>query len=81
MARDKVLPTRNCFCAFMKCDIQGLSDDFFMAVQDRDCTKLAYMENYDKPIDDPLKKVAIKYSLDRDILLISPLETDSSSKS
>ena len=64
----------------MKRDIRGLSDDFFMAVRDRDCTKLAYMENYDKPIDDPMEKVAIKYSLDRDILLISPLETASSSE-
>ena len=80
MARDKVLPTRNCFCAFVKRDIRGLNDDFFKTVRDRDCNANMYIENYDKPIDDSMKKVAIKYSLDRDILLITPLQTDTESK-
>ena len=81
MARDKVLPTRNCFCAFVKRDIRSLADDFFLTVRDRDCTRDVYTTNYDKPIDDNLKKVAMKYAPDKDILLISPLQTNSESKS
>ena len=81
MARDKVLPSRNYFCAFVKRDIRSLADDFFLTVRDRDCTRDVYTTNYDKPIDDNLKKVAMKYAPDKDILLISPLQTNSESKS
>ena len=80
MARDRVLPSRNCFCAFVKRDIRSLNEDFFDAVRDRDCTKEVYITNYDKPIDDNMKKVAMKYAPDKDILLITPLQTDSPSK-
>ena len=80
MARDRVLPSRNCFCAFVKRDIRSLNEDFFNAVCDRDCTKEVYITNYDKPIDDNMKKVAMKYAPDKDILLITPLQTDSQSK-
>ena len=80
MARDRVLPVRNCFCAFVKRDIRTLSASFFNSVRDKECTADLYTTNYDKPIDDNLKKVAMKYSLDKDILLISPLQTDSPSK-
>ena len=80
MARDKVLPTRNCFCAFVKRDIRSLADDFFLTVRDRDCTRDMYTVNYDKPIDDNMKKVAMKYARDKDISLIAPLQTNSGSK-
>ena len=80
MARDKVLPTRNCFCAFVKRDIRLLADDFFLTVRNRDCTRDMYTVNYDKPIDDNMKKVAMKYARDKDILLITPLQTNSESK-
>ena len=79
MARDKVLPARNCFCAFVKRDVRSLADDFFASVRDRDCTQDLYIVNYDKPIDDNMKKVAMKYAPDKDILLITPLETQSES--
>ena len=29
MARDKVLPPRNCFCAYVKMDIDNVNDTFF----------------------------------------------------
>ena len=80
MPRDKVLPNRNCFCAFVKQDIRSLAADFFDTVQDRDCTQDMYTTNYDKPIDDNMKKVAMKYAPDKDILLITPLHRDSASK-
>ena len=80
MAQDKVLPTRNCFCAFVKRDIRALDESFFHIVKDKDCTQDLYIMNYDKPIDDAMKKVSMRYSLDKDILLISPLQEDSTSK-
>ena len=80
MARDKVLIQKHCFTAFVKCDPRTLDDSFFTTVQDKDCTPDLYLTNYDKPIDDNMKKVAMKYALDKDILLITPLDTDSPSK-
>ena len=53
---------------------------FFNSIRDKDCTPDAYTTNYNKPIDDNMKKIAIKYALDKDILLITPLNTDSPSK-
>ena len=79
MARDKVLPAQNCFCAFVKRDVRSLADDFSASVRDRDCTQDLYIVNYDKPIDDNMEKVAMKYAPDKDILLITPLETQSES--
>ena len=80
MARDKVLVGRSCFSAFVKRDVCTLDESFFHCVHDKDCTPDAYMTNYDKPIDDNMKKVAMKYALDKNILLITPLNTDSPSK-
>ena len=80
MTRDKVLLARHCFSAFVKRDIRSLHDSFFSSVRDKDCTPDAYITNYDKPIDDNMKKVAMKYAPDKEILLISPLGTDSPSK-
>ena len=75
-----MLVGRMCFSAFVKRDICTLDESFFHCVRDKDCTPDAYMTNYDKPIDDNMKKVAMKYALDRNILLITPLNTDSPSK-
>ena len=81
MALDKVLLPKHCFTAFVEQDIRTLDDSFFSTVRDKDCTPDAYMTNYDKPIYDNMKKVAMKYALHKDILLITPLATDSPSNS
>ena len=80
MAKDKVLPPRNCFCAYMKMDIENLNSSLFEMVQDKDCGPELYTANYDKSIDDNLKKVAMKYALDKDDIRISPCENDAESK-
>ena len=80
MARGKVLIQKHCFTAFVKHDPCTLDDSFFTTVQDKDCTPDLYLTNYDKLIDNNMKKVAMKYALDKDILLITPLDTDSPSK-
>ena len=72
MAKDHVLPQHNCFFAYVKTDITKLDESFFTLVRDKDCTKELYTTNYDKPIDDSLKKVAFKYAQDKDTLRISP---------
>ena len=76
MAKDHILPQRNCFCAFVKTDINNLDESFFSLVRDKDCTKYLYTSNYHKPIDDSLKKVAFKYAKDKGSLKISPCQED-----
>ena len=80
MSKDQVLPPRNCFCAFVKMDINNLDSSFFDMVRDKDCGPDLYTTNYDKPIDDNLKKVIIKYALDKDNIRISPCQDDVDSK-
>ena len=80
MTHDHVLIPKHCFTAFVKHDPHILDDSFFSTVQDKDCTPDLYLTNYDKPIDDNMKKVAMKYALDKDILLITPFDTESPSK-
>ena len=46
----------------------------------KDCTKELYTTNYDKAIDDSLKKVAFKYAQDKDTVRISPLKVHTESK-
>ena len=80
MAHDQVLLPKHCFTAFVKCDPQTLDDHFYSTVCNKDCTPDLYLTNYDKAIDDNMKKFAMKYALDKDILLITPLDTDSPNK-
>ena len=79
MSKDKVIPVRNCFCAFVKRDISTLDATFFDVVRDKDCNRDLYVANYDKQIDDTLKQVAMKYAVDSDTLRISPCEENSNS--
>ena len=80
MSEDNVLPSRNCSCAYVKTDIRHIDDSFFSLVRDKDCTKELYTNNYNKPIDDSLKKIAFKYAHDKEHIQISPCEEDTQSK-
>ena len=80
MSEDSVLPSHNCFCAYVKTDIRHIDDSFFSLVRDKDCTKELYTNNYDKPIDDSLKKIAFKYAQDKEHIQISVCEEDTQSK-
>ena len=79
MARDKVLSPRNCFCAYVKMDIDNLNDTFFEMVQDKDCGPQLYTANYDKSINDNMK-ITMKYAIDKDKIRISPCQDDVDSK-
>ena len=80
MAKDLVLPARNCFCAFIKINIRALDDTFFDCVCDKECNADLYTTNYDKPIDDASKKVAMKYTPHKNYLMISPCQTETESE-
>ena len=80
MARDKVLPPRNCFCAYVKMDINNLNDTFFEMVWDKDCGPQLYTANYDKSMGDNMKKIAMKYVIDKDEIKISRCQDDVDSK-
>ena len=72
MSRDKVLPTKNCFCAFVKKDIRVLDESFFCNLQDKECNSGLYIDNFDKHMEDNMKLVAVKYTEDKDMLLLTP---------
>ena len=75
MARDKVLPIKNCFCAFVKKDIRALDESIFSSLADKDCTSGMYIENFDRKMDDNMKLVAVKYTKDKHLLLLSPCKS------
>ena len=77
MEEDKILPSKNCFAAFVKKDILDLPDKFFDSTKASDCTREQYVSNYDRPMDMNLKKVAAVYHPDKHRLTIS-LETNMS---
>ena len=61
-------------------DINNLNDTFFEMVWDKDCGPQLYTTNYDKSMDDNMKKIAMKYAIDKDDIRISPCKDDVDSK-
>ena len=49
-------------------------------VLDKDYGPQLYTANYDKSMDDNMKKIAMKYAIDKDNIRISPCEDDVDSK-
>ena len=80
LTRSECLGTKcypNCFCAFIKKDIEVLDKTFFTMAVDKECTEMLYMTNYDKHMDDSSKIIAMKYSENKDLLRLSPCHTPS----
>ena len=61
-------------------DIKNLNDTFFEMVRDKDCGPHLYTANYDKSMDDNMKKITMKYAIDKDKIRISPCQDDVDSK-
>ena len=61
-------------------DINNLNDTFFEMVRDKDCGPQLYTANYDKSIDYNMKKIAMKYAIDKDEIRISPCQDNVDSK-
>ena len=61
MEADGVFPKVRCFSAILKKDIRDLHSDFFKLAKDEECTADLYETNYNKDIDENMKKVASTY--------------------
>ena len=75
MENDKILEKRKCFSAFMKNDIRDVDPNIFGCLNENDCSAESYEVNYNKSMDIVMKKVALKYHTNKDLLFIS-LELD-----
>ena len=80
MCQDKVLPMKNCFCAYVKKDIRVLDESFFSKLPDKECTSGLYIDNFDKHMEDNMKLVAVKYTKEKKKLLLSPCRSGDPSK-
>ena len=72
MESDKILEQCKCFSAFVKNDIQDMEPHFFRGLNENDCSPEVYEAKYIEPMDIVMKKVAIHYHTNRDLLVISP---------
>ena len=75
MANDKILEPRKCFSAFIKNDIRDVDPNIFHGLNENDCSAESYEVNYTKSMDIVMKKVALQYHTNKDLLFIS-LELD-----
>ena len=75
MENDKILEQRKCFSAFVKNDIRDVNPNIFGGLNENDCSAESYKVNYNKSMDIVMKKVALKYHTNKDLLFIS-LELD-----
>ena len=81
MQKDKVLPSNTCFSAFVKKDMLDLPEKFFSLANNPECNQEMYVNNYDRPMELPLKKVTAIYHTEKDRLLLSVESNMSESKS
>lgn len=80
MENDKILDQRKCFSAFVKNDIRDVEYNFFRGLNENDCSTQVYEANYIEPMDIVMKKVAVHYHTNRELLVISPEMDPSDSK-
>ena len=72
MENDKILEPRKCFSAFVKNDIRDVDPNIFRGLNENDCSAELYEVNYTKSMDIVMKKVALQYHTNKDLLFISP---------
>ena len=75
MENDKILEQRKCFPASVKNNIRDVDPNIFRGLNESDCSAESYEVNYNKSMDIVMKKVALKYHTNKDLLFIS-LELD-----
>ena len=75
MENDKILEPCKCFSAFFKNDIRNVDPNVFRGLNENDCSAESYEVNYTKSMDIVMKKVALQYHTNKDLLFIS-LELD-----
>ena len=72
MENDQILHQHKCFSAFVKNDIRDVEPNIFRGLNENDCSPQVYEAKYNEPMDIVMKKVAINYHTNRDLLVISP---------
>ena len=72
MENDKILEPHKCFSAFVKNDIRDVDPNVFRGLNENDCSAESYEVNYTKSMDIVMKKVALQYHTNKDLLFISP---------
>ena len=72
MENDKILEPRKCFSAFVKNDIRDVDPNVFRGLNENDCSAESYEVNYTKSMDIVMKKLALQYHTNKDLLFISP---------
>ena len=78
MENDKILEPRKCFSAFFKNDIRDVDPNVFRGLNENDCSAESYEVNYTKSMDIVMKKVALQYHTNKDLLISLELDpTDS----
>ena len=75
MENDKILEPHKCFSAFVKNNIRDVDLNVFRGLNENDCSAESYEVNYTKSMDIVMKKVALQYHTNKDLLFIS-LELD-----
>ena len=72
MKNDKILEPLKCFSAFVKNDIGDVDSNIFRGLNENDCSAESYEVNYTQSMDIVMKKVALQYHTNKDLLFISP---------
>ena len=72
MEKDKIMEARKCFSAFVKNDIRDVDQNIFRGLNENDCNAESYEKHYITSMDIVMKKVALQYHTNKDLLVISP---------
>ena len=72
MENDKILEQHKCFSAFVKNNIRDVDPNVFRGLNENDCSAELYKVNYTKSMDIVMKKVALLYHTNKELLFISP---------
>ena len=71
MIADKFLTGKESASVFMKPSPMHITESFLRMANDRDCTESFYSAQFNKEIDEKMKKMVIKYHPHIDDLMIS----------
>lgn len=71
MYEDKLLPFNQCATVYMKPEPSVVDKKFFHMCMDKDVSESLYEVNFNKSVDETMKKMIIKYHPQRELILLS----------
>ena len=75
MKKDKILPSNQCSNVYMKPEMMFMDTNFFIMVMDSVLKDTTYTANFNRDIDDNVKKIVTKYHPHKDFILMSQLQS------